>query len=232
VTARHPRDDLPGLLLGELPPATAVAVDRHLAGCDPCRRDLAAVAVASSTLRDLSRLPLAEAPGLPPMRPPAGDPDGPGDRDPLPASVLRDRPRRSRWLLGAAAVLVALLLGVGGFTVGRDRDTGRGQRVALGAPAPGGATAEAHMRGAGDDQIMSMTAQGLPRPPAGAYYGVWLVGDAGQDFPVGVLAPNGQGIWSLPADVAARYRAIDVTLEPADGNPSRSERTVLRGAYA
>jgi anti-sigma factor RsiW len=195
VTARHPQDDLPGLLLGELPPATAVAVDRHLAGCDPCRRDLAAVAVASSALRDLSRLPLAEAPGLPPMRPPAGDPDGPGDRDPLPASVLRDRPRRSRWLLGAAA-------------------------------------AEAHMRGAGDDQIMSMTAQGLPRPPAGAYDGVWLVGDAGQDFPVGVLAPNGQGIWGLPADVAARYRAIDVTLEPADGNPSRSQRTVLRGAYA
>ena len=232
MTARHPQDDLPGLLLGELPPATAVAVDRHLAGCDPCRRDLAAVAVASSALRDLSRLPLAEAPGLPPMRPSAGDPDGPGDRDPLPASVLRDRTRRSRWLLGAAAVLVALLLGVGGFTVGRDRDTGRGQRVALGAPAPGGATAEAHMRGAGDDQIMSMTAQGLPRPPAGAYYGVWLVGDAGQDFLVGVLAPNGQGIWSLPADVAARYRAIDVTLEPADGNPSRSERTVLRGAYA
>jgi hypothetical protein len=201
-----------------------VAVDRHLAGCDPCRRDLAAVAVASSALRDVSRLPyplpasaLRDVPRLP---------------DPLPTSLLRDRPRRSRWLLGAAAVLVALLLGVGGLTVGRDRDPGRGQRVALGAPAAGGATAEARMRGAGDDQIMSMTAEGLPRPPAGSYYQVWLVGDAGKDFPVGVLAPNGQGIWSLPADVAARYRAIDVTLEPADGNPARSERTVLRGAYA
>ena len=57
MTAPHPQDDLPGLLLGELPPATAVAVDRHLAGCDPCRRDLAAVAVASSALRDLARLP-------------------------------------------------------------------------------------------------------------------------------------------------------------------------------
>jgi anti-sigma-K factor RskA len=161
------------------------------------------------------------------LRLPATDPD----RADLPAPSLRDRRQRSRWLLGAAAVLVALLLGVGAFTIGRDRDAARGQTVALGAPA-GGATAEARMRGAGDDQIMTMTAQGLPRPPAGAYYGVWLVGDAGQDFPVGVLAPNGQGIWSLPADVAARYRAIDVTLEPADGNPSRSERTVLRGAYA
>jgi anti-sigma factor RsiW len=208
VTVEHPQDDLPGLLLGELPPATAVAVDRHLADCDPCRRDLAAVAVASSALRDVARLPLAEVP---------------------PLAVRR---RRSRWLLGAAAVLVALLLGIGGLTVGRDRDSGRGQTVALGAPAGGGASGEARMRGVGDDQIMTMTARGLPRPPAGAYYEVWLVGDDGRPFPVGVLAPNGEGIWSLPADVAARHRAIDVTLERAGGDPSRSGRTVLRGAYA
>jgi anti-sigma factor RsiW len=219
VTARHPQDDLPGLLLGELPPASAVAVDRHLAACDPCRRDLAAVAVASSALRDISRLPFVQASDLPPLQLPAVGPPGP--------------PRhRSRWLLGAAAVLVALLLGVGAFTVGRDRDAGRGQTVALGAPAAGGATAEARMRGAGDDQIMTMTAQGLPRPPAGAHYEVWLVGDGGQELPVGVLAPDGDGVWSLPAEVAARYRAIDVTLEPADGDPSRSGRTVLRGSYA
>jgi anti-sigma factor RsiW len=67
VTGRHPQDDLPGLLLGELPPATAVPLDRHLTGCDPCRRDLAAVAVASSALRDASRLlPFPAAADLPP----------------------------------------------------------------------------------------------------------------------------------------------------------------------
>jgi hypothetical protein len=33
---------------------------------------------------------------------------------------LPRRRRLSRWLLGAAAVLVALLLGIGGFTLGRD----------------------------------------------------------------------------------------------------------------
>ena len=62
MTGRHPLHDLPGLLLGELPPATAVAVDRHLAGCDPCRRDLAAVAVASSALRHAARLPFPDLP--------------------------------------------------------------------------------------------------------------------------------------------------------------------------
>lgn len=216
----HPQDDLPGLLRGELPPAAAAAVDRHLAGCDPCRRDLAAVAVASSALRDAARLAVAAPSDLPP-------PPSPG----LPPSVLRDRRRRGRWLLGAAAVLVALLLGLGGYTAGRDRDAGRGRTVALGA-ASGGATAEAHLRGAGDDQIMTMSARGLARPPDGAYYEVWLMDDAGRAFPVGVLAPDGQGVWSLPADVAARYRVIDVTLEPADGDPSRSSESVLRGTYA
>jgi anti-sigma-K factor RskA len=220
ATGHHPRDDLPGLLLGELPPATAVAVDRHLAACDACRRDLAAVAVASSALRDASRLRFSETAEVPP----------------LPSSFLRDRRRRSRWLLGAAAVVLALALGAGGLTLGRDRDRdpgrGRGQTVALGAPDAGPATAEARMRGDGDDQLMAMSARDLPRPPAGAYYEVWLVDGAGDEFPVGVLAPNGEGIWSLPADVAARYRTIAVTLEPADGNPSRSDRTVLRGSYA
>jgi anti-sigma factor RsiW len=217
ATGHHPQDELPGLLLGELPPATAVAVDRHLAACDACRRDLAAVAVASSALRDASRLRFPEVPAQPPQ---------------LPGSLLRDRRRRSRWLLGAAAVVVALALGVGNLTLGRDRDPGRGQTVALGAPGAGPATAQARMRGDGDDQLMTMTARDLPRPPAGAYYEVWLVDGAGDEFPVGVLAPNGEGIWSLPADVAARYRTIAVTLEPADGNPSRSDRTVLRGSYA
>jgi Anti-sigma-K factor rskA, C-terminal/Putative zinc-finger len=225
VTIRHPQDDLPGLLLGELPPATAVAVDKHLAACDPCRRDLAAVAAASSALRDLARLPLVQAAELPPLAPAAV-----GRAQPLLPPVLRVRRHRGRWLAGAAAILVALALGVGGVTIGRG--SGRGQTVTLGAPTAGAATAEAQMRGAGDDQIMTMTARGLPRPPAGGYYEVWLVGDGGREFPVGILSPDGQGIWSLPAEVAARYRVVHVTLEPADGDPAMSTRTVLRGSYA
>jgi anti-sigma factor RsiW len=230
VTGHHLRDDLPGLLLGELPPAGAAAVDRHLAGCDPCRRDLAAVAVASSALRDAARLPIVPAPDLPTLRPPAGR-GREDNRAGRAAAGGARRPRPARWLLGAAAVLVALLLGVGGYSVGRDRGGQDAQVVALGG-APGGATAEARMRGDGDDQVMTMTARGLPRPAAGAYYEVWLVDGAGVGFPVGSLSPDGEGIWSLPTDVAARYRVIHVTLEPGDGDPAMSPHTVLRGAYA
>ena len=67
MRARHRQDDLPSLLLGELRPSEASEVDRHLAGCDDCRRDLAAVAVASSALRDASRLAFAEPVDLPPL---------------------------------------------------------------------------------------------------------------------------------------------------------------------
>src|SRR4029450_12733003 len=79
----------------------------------------------------------AETPDLPPLRlihrgghkrPPDAPRTIPGARG------------RSRWLLGGAAVLVALAVGGGGLTVGRDRGD-RGQTVALGAPAAGGASA-------------------------------------------------------------------------------------------
>jgi anti-sigma factor RsiW len=79
MTGRHPTHDLPGLLLGELPPAATAAVDRHLAGCDPCRRDLAAVAVASAALRDAARLLVVRPADLPRLRPTAG-PGGQEDR--------------------------------------------------------------------------------------------------------------------------------------------------------
>ena len=70
MTGAHRQHDLPGLLLGELPPGATAAVGRHLAGCDACRRDLAAVTVASSALRDAARLPFADPPALRPPLPP------------------------------------------------------------------------------------------------------------------------------------------------------------------
>jgi len=100
----HVHDELPALLAGELPPSLAAAVHAHLAGCDACRLDLAAVAFAAGELRATSRLPFADPAELPPLRPdPAADlakgPEGAGRTGEAPAG--RDR------RLGPAAVVLA-----------------------------------------------------------------------------------------------------------------------------
>ena len=63
----HVHDELPALLGGELPPSVAAAVHAHLAGCDRCRLDLAAVAFAAGELRSAARLPFADPAELPPL---------------------------------------------------------------------------------------------------------------------------------------------------------------------
>jgi anti-sigma-K factor RskA len=62
---------------------------------------------------------------------------------------------------------------------------------------------------------------------------VWLLDpDAGTVFAVGVLPPDGQARFTLPASVVGRYQAIDVSLEADDGDPAHSKRSLLRGRYA
>jgi hypothetical protein len=70
----HVHDELPALLAGELPPSAAAAVHAHLAGCDRCRLELAAVSFAAGELRSAARLAFADPAELPPLRlePPAG----------------------------------------------------------------------------------------------------------------------------------------------------------------
>jgi anti-sigma factor RsiW len=53
----HPDDQLSALLDGELAPGDAVAVRQHLAGCEPCRDELDAVAAVRLALRDMPAVP-------------------------------------------------------------------------------------------------------------------------------------------------------------------------------
>jgi hypothetical protein len=101
----HVGEDLPALLAGELAPEAALAVHAHLAACDRCRADLAAVVFAAGELRSTARLPFADPSELPPLRltPPltgTGRPSGAaGTPLDLPAG---DGPR-----VGPAAVVLA-----------------------------------------------------------------------------------------------------------------------------
>jgi hypothetical protein len=64
----HVQDELSALLSGELPSEAAAGVRAHLATCDRCRRDLAAITYASGELRSTARLPFADPAELPPLR--------------------------------------------------------------------------------------------------------------------------------------------------------------------
>jgi Putative zinc-finger len=102
----HVQDELPALLGGELSPSAAAAVRAHLAACDRCRLDLAAVAVAAGELRATARLPFADPAELPPLvLEPAAVADGP--RAPEAAGPPVELPAGAGQRVGPAAVVLA-----------------------------------------------------------------------------------------------------------------------------
>jgi hypothetical protein len=101
----HVHDELPALLSGELSPSAAAAVHAHLAVCDRCRLDLAAVSFAAGELRSTARLPFADPAELPPLRlpPPGADGDQPSEVAGPPVHLPAGAGQR----VGPAAVVLA-----------------------------------------------------------------------------------------------------------------------------
>jgi hypothetical protein len=142
--------------------------------------------------------------------------------------------RRRRPLIGLAAALAlavvaaAVLLWTGPLRPDRPDST-----VPLAGVGAVAASGQASMAGADGAQEMTVTTHDLPALRPGQYYEVWLLDpDAGAVFPVGVLPPDGEARFTLPASVVGRYQAIDVSLEADDGDPTHSKRSFLRGRYA
>jgi len=103
---------------------------------------------------------------------------------------------------------------------------GGGGNGALEPVAGSKATGKAAISG-GDSPRLSIAVKGLPNPPSGGYV-VWLydsVTDARS------VAGTARGTFDLRARLPGdyrRYRFIDVSREPADGNSAHSGQSVLR----
>jgi len=229
--SEHPYDDLPGLLFGELNRAQVTAVSDHLATCDDCRRELAVLAATSASLRatarNAQRLPeavpgVAAAEGTPAVQPHRV---GPGSARPG---------RRRRPLIGLAAALALALVAAAVLAwTGPLRPDRSGGTVPLAGVGAAAASGQASMAGDDGDRRMTVTTDDLPALRPGQYYEVWLLDPkAGRVFPVGVLPPDGEARFTLPASVVGRYQAIDVSLEADDGDPTHSKHSLLRGRYA
>jgi len=166
---------------------------------------------------------------------------------PWPAEAAARAPRRQRLVLRPLAALAATVLllaaGVGaGLLLAGDEDpsrtpTGSRDRVQL-RPVDGraqGATGVVSLDPqAGGSATVELS--GLRPSKSGDFYELWLLGDGGELVSLGSVRVPASGRATLenvqlPVD-PERFRFLDVSREPGDGNPGHSSISVLRGPAA
>jgi anti-sigma-K factor RskA len=203
----NPHDDLEAYVLGALEPAEAAAFEAHLAECSACRDGVASY---GGVLRALRALPAAAAPPPPRVgRPPLG------------------------WIAAvAAAAVVGIAVGERVAVTGPDEDVvaitqliaAQSRAVALAGTSARG-TAIVASGGRGSAFVIS----GLPPPPPGRGYQVWVRG-ADVRSP-GMLHRTNDGLEVLVVrgDVLAGAHRIGITIEPAGGSPARTGPAQVTG---
>jgi anti-sigma factor RsiW len=205
-------DDVEAYALGALDATEAAGFERHLAGCVPCQREVASYAPVMRAL-DTVRLPepAAHAPAV--------------GR----AAVSRGL---SPWRGFAIAASVALIAGsgyAGGVLRVHDEDA---TALAVSGMIAGASEdvhvdrGDRHLRvlvGARGERTAFVLA-GLPAPPAGRAYQVWVDGRS-----PGMLRPgrNGTEMLLVPGDRVRTAHRIGVSEEPAEGSPHRTTPSLI-----
>lgn len=227
-------DDLAVLALGEQLPYA----DRHLAGCERCRAELA---ILRATVRTAQSADI----DVPPPPPGVWDritselgseiSGAPGRRGSGARPVRRARPSR-RWAAAAVGLAAALTLGVTGLLLRGDGVDGTGTGTGDGRPAavlrpltgPGGG-GDVRLVDDRSGAVLQVHTHGLSR--GSGFYEVWLIDPATRRVvALGTLDGRGDARLALPAGVRLTdYPEVDVSVEPDDGNPSHSGDSVLRG---
>lgn len=125
----------------------------------------------------------------------------------------------------AAGVALGSLLGDDGPSAPR---TGRALALAALPEAP---------RAHGEAEVLSdgglaIRMDGLPASHDGDFHAVWLLDAPGKMIPIGSFRVGADGTAAvrvpLPVD-PSRFDDVDVSVEPADGDPRHSGHSVLRG---
>lgn len=166
---------------------------------------------------------------------------------PPPAPWAREQAQPTRWrlpvwrpLAAVAASLALLAAGLGsGLLLAGDEDSPDDARanVELKPLDGGGGDAAGTVRldpRAGGRATVELS--GLRPNAGGDFYEVWLLGDDGELVSLGSTRVGASGAATLedvqlPVD-PGRFRFLDVSREPGDGDPGHSSDSVLRGPSA
>jgi anti-sigma-K factor RskA len=227
-------------------PDEAAAARAHLEACAGCRelagrlsRAVAALPLATEEVRPPARLReriLAEAAASP--RTAAARPARPWPRRILPRPRPRGRSSRPRlrlsWSAAAIAVLVLGLLGLGGWNAYLYRTLNQPPAHYTLAGTGSMAGSEGRVTAFERQGITLVDFQGLPQPPEGRVYELWLIDAGGKAAPAGVFTPDAQGRYQL---LVTRnldgVSALAVTQEQGpDGTSQPTQQPQLAGRTA
>ncbi len=223
-------EELPALLHGELTLAELRSLTAHLRACASCQRELVEVAVGVGAVARVQRQGLLDtaAPTLPALA--ELPPDEPADLH----AARGHRRRLASWRVLAAAAVAALIVLGGAVLLNRGSSSPNppDEQLALQAVGTRPVRGEVTMSGKGASRTMVVSTDLAP-VSARSYYEVWLLDTTTNRLvAVGVLPPSGTAHFTLPSDLLSRYDAVDLSLQPDNGQTTHSSDSVLRAKYA
>jgi len=138
--------------------------------------------------------------------------------------------RRRGWIVGVAAAVVAAV--IAGVVVSSRHDDRLVASAALSneglSPLGATSTGRAEILRRGASQVLRLDVRNVPRQPD-SYVEVWMI-DRQVKGMVSLGPFHGDGDYAIPSGIdPASFPIVDLSIEPADGVPTHSGVSIVRG---